>query len=133
MKINSGILALFIFLFAACGPKMQSGANSGKTETACADTTGKLIFTNGSTTEVSFHVLRKESNRQGNTILNNWLKYKHFPVKPGDSISVNLTAGKDWMYDIYGPVSTNVNGQGVVSTGKFILKPCEIRRMTFTN
>jgi hypothetical protein len=98
-------------------------------ESGCADTMATVVFVNTKTVELRLGIAQKTSVREGNTIINNWKNIKTIPIKVGDSSMQILRSGKQFMYTVYGPVSTNVNGLGVVAEEKITLQGCEWRRI----
>lgn len=131
----SGISALMLL---SCGPKTTAPVTvytpgaTGPAQTAvvdgCTDTMAEYTFVNGRTVELRLNILDKTSVREGNTIVNTWKNIKIVPIPAGDSTTVSLRSGKQFMYNVLGPVSVNVAGLGVIAEEKFTLNPCEKRR-----
>lgn len=125
MKTLWYIPLICIAALAACGPKAAKTVATEQ-KNPCTDTAVKVIFINTRKVELNVHILIQHSERQGNTIINSWTKYKEIPLKPGDDNTQMLPVSHKFMYDVYGPVSTNVTGVGIVATKKMTLIPCQI-------
>jgi len=126
MKISPFLcFALAASSLFSCGQKSSSAVVKG-TDKNCKDTMTTFVFVNKASMEVKLHMFILNTHREGNTIINTWSKFKNYTVIAGDSFNQQLNVNRKYMYDLYGPVSTNVNGVGIVFTEKLLLLPCKI-------
>lgn len=99
-----------------------------RTANDCGDTIGTIVFINSQQVEMKIGLSYKTSVKEGNTIINQWHHLRTISMQPGDSSIQVMKAEETFMYSLYGPVSKNASGYGVVKEEKFMLKPCEWRR-----
>ncbi|MBS3914913.1 MAG: hypothetical protein KG003_10460 [Bacteroidetes bacterium] len=127
------LFTLFIVTFG-CGSKKKLG-NPSPTQhvipvsnTDCKDTNSTIVFINIKDVELRVTISAKTVEKRGNTIINHWNTLKTITIPVKDSSTLVLKSGIQFMYTVYGPVSSNVNGHGVVKEDKFTLEPCSWRR-----
>jgi hypothetical protein len=125
MKFLFYAFSICTFIFIGCSPKVQ-GTTVTKNNTECKDTAVKVVFINTKNVELNIHILKLSSRREGNTIINTWNKFQNLKLVAGGDNSIYLNVKGTYMYDAYGPVSTNVTGVGVIATKKLVLIPCQI-------
>lgn len=133
MKTALAIISVLVFI--SCSHKttqriVQNRALPGASHD-CDDTSGTVIFYNKHTVEIRINVSNKTSTREGNVIVNSWKNFVVKPLPPGDSLTLKLRSEEQFMYAIYGPISTNVGGMGKVAEEKFTLKSCEVLKVPY--
>lgn len=128
MKTN--ILLGIVLVLCACGTRKKhlSETSENTIPAGCKDTTATMVFINKKTVELNVHILKESNAMEGGVMVHTYTKYKQVVVRVGDSTTVILPAKRGFLYDVYGPVSINVNGQGVVASKKFELLPCRTYR-----
>lgn len=122
------VLSVALF-FYSCGKKQYTTATEAPVNSNCTDTFGTLIFTNTQNVELRITISSKTSVREGNTIINTWKNGETIILKPGDAATRIYRSEVEQMYSVYGPVSTNVNGLGIIAEEKFKLIACEMRNV----
>jgi hypothetical protein len=123
---------LVIATLFACGNKTSQSLTNDKLKDPenpgpCADSLSQITFVNNKTVELRLGISEKTSVKEGNTIVNTWRNKSMTPIPVGDSLTLKLKKGIEYMYTVYGPVSTNVTGLGEIGSAKFTLEPCEKR------
>lgn len=133
MKILSA--AMIGLLVWACGNQkhltIEPTEPREQIKAECRDTTGTVYFINSKSVEIRLNLSSKSVTWEGTTKVNVWKNFSVKPIKPGDTLLHTLKANQEFMYSIYGPVSTNVTGMGVVAEAKFTLSACEKRQIVY--
>lgn len=129
MKLPQFIVLFALIFFFSCGKKQFTTVTEAPANSNCNDTFGTLLFTNTQNVELRIAISSKTSVKEGNTIINTWKNGETLTLKPGDVATRIFRSDIEQMYTVYGPVSTNVNGLGIIAEEKFKLKACEMRNV----
>lgn len=126
-------LPIYLFLFAAivvnaCAQKATTAAPIATAPNSAKDTLATLIFVNKRPMEIRLGLSYKTSVREGNVVTNTWHNLETHTLPKGDSVTLIFKAETEYMYTVYGPVSSSPNGWGVIDESKFTLSSGEMRR-----
>lgn len=119
MRFSIYLILLFLL---GCGSRKNTTTAVVKSD--CKDTTATVTFVNKKNVEQRVVLSKATSAMENGVMVNTYKSFASIPVPKGDSISRTIPYLGKYMYTIYGPVSTNVNGMGVVNEQKFTLLPC---------
>lgn len=129
MKLPLLVLTGLTLIFGSCGKKNATAVNTPSATETCKDTFGTVTFKNTKSTEIKITISAKTSVKEGNTIVNTWKNLTTLSLQVGESKMQILPANTQFMYTVYGPVSTHVNGYGVIGEEKFFVSPCDMSKI----
>lgn len=116
--------SIYLILWFILGCGSRKNASTHVVHTDCKDTTATITFVNKKNVEQRVVLSKASSAMEKGVLVNTYKSFATIPIPKGDSISRVIPSIGKYMYTVYGPVSTNVNGMGVVNEQKFTLIPC---------
>jgi hypothetical protein len=122
------ILFLAAFFLGACAKQIYVAPPITPSPNSAKDTLATLIFVNKRSMEIRLGLSYKSSVREGYVVTNTWHNLETHTLPKGDSVTLIFKAETEYMYTVYGPVSSSPSGWGVVDEAKFTLSSGEMRR-----
>jgi hypothetical protein len=122
------LLVIAALFMGACAKKVYVAPTVEVAPNSAKDTIATMVFVNKRSMEIRLGLSYKTSVREGNVITNTWHNMSTHTLAKGDSITMVFKADTEYMYTVYGPVSSSPNGWGVIDESKFTLSSGEMRR-----